>query len=228
MFVDDRSNQRVLRFNFRRYLIPTVSGTYTATYTAPDGCVSSVSDSVDVYAAPVVTLTWDSLIAENFLSGTPQLGLWCRAHSPSIVPLKGGLPAGGTYSGGSVFGDTLNLTQWAVNDTDVIHYTYTNTYGCSASAADIIVNTACTGLNEIEKANAVSVYPNPCNNSFSISGNYTAGTMMQMYDLTGRLILCRRLENGNTEISTETVAAGVYTVNIAGAAPETAKLVITH
>jgi len=228
MFIDDRSNQRVLRYYFKRFIKPASAGTYSATYTAPDGCVSAMSDSVNIYPSAVVTLSWDSLISENFPTGNAQIGLWCGANEAAIIPLKGGLPSGGFYSGGAVLNDTLNFMQWAVNDTDVVHYTYANTNGCSASASGIIINTACTGIEEPTTQAWPNIYPNPCNGSFTAYNNYNAGVIMQVHDLTGKLVLTKNLVTGNNEVFTTGLAAGVYAITFYGLSPETVKLVITR
>jgi hypothetical protein len=96
-------------------------GTHTITYTItdPNGCISTLTDGVTVYALPVVTLPLTD-------------GEACV--DDVTLTLAGGNPSGGTYSGTNVSGTTFDVATAGVG-THSITYTYTNpTTNCTSSA----------------------------------------------------------------------------------------------
>ncbi|MCE7926669.1 MAG: HYR domain-containing protein [Haliscomenobacteraceae bacterium CHB4] len=98
----------------------STAGTYTVTYTiaAAGGCPEvTATTSITVNALPVVDLDLGFDIA--YVNGFP-------------VPLTGGTPAGGTFSGPGVSGSIFNPTVAGLG-THVITYTYTDGNGCTNS-----------------------------------------------------------------------------------------------
>lgn len=91
------------------------SGTQTITYTYTDanGCTNSASEVQTVNAAPTVTVSALTPVCSN--SGT--------------VTLTGESPAGGTWSGTGVSGNTFDPSV----GTQTISYTYTDANGCTGS-----------------------------------------------------------------------------------------------
>lgn len=103
------------------------SGTQMITYTYTDanGCMDDVSESFQVNALPVVTLSSFSAVCDN----------------GGVVSLAGGAPAGGTYSGTGVTGTNFD----PASGTQTITYSYTDGNGCSNSAMEVMtVNAAPT------------------------------------------------------------------------------------
>ncbi|MDC8004521.1 HYR domain-containing protein [Aureisphaera galaxeae] len=103
-------------------------GTHTLTYTFTDtnGCISSASDMIEVFALPTVTFT---ALADLCVDAGVQAGL------------GGGVPTGGVYSGTGVTDDGNGMTYSfdpaaAGVGTHTITYTFTDTNGCTASASD--------------------------------------------------------------------------------------------
>ncbi len=94
-------------------------GTHTITYTFTDNhsCTKSATSEITVNALPVVS--------------TPALPSICA--SIVTVPLSGGLPAGGTYSGPGVSSNIFNSTT-AGAGVHTLTYTYTDPAGCTDSA----------------------------------------------------------------------------------------------
>ena len=86
------------------------------------------------YAVTVTDALGDTAVAqvtiENFVPLVSHSDIFA-CLSDSLVVLQG-LPAGGTYTGGVVMGDTLMLGQ-NVSDCQMT-YTYVNEYGCAGSA----------------------------------------------------------------------------------------------
>ena len=191
MFVDDLLNFRTRRYGVRTFYTPATSGSYTATYTSALGCVSGVSDTVTVYAPPVVTFSWDSLIEDNLLYGAPPETYWCTNVHP-IITLDGGSPSGGVYSGNYVSNNSLNYSSGnpiTTTYTDSVFYSYTNAYGCSANALDSINVTICEGINNIPAEATISLYPNPNNGSFVLQSSDAIGKDYIITDMLGRVVV---------------------------------------
>lgn len=72
-----------------------------------------------------------------------------------------------------------------------------------------------TNIEELKESN-VAVYPNPTNGLFTIQLESKEKQLVQLYDITGNIVLTQSLENGNGTIDASHLAAGVYTINIKG------------
>ena len=73
-----------------------------------------------------------------------------------------------------------------------------------------------------------SIYPDPCNSSFTITTNSNANQTVKMYDVTGRVIFNLTI-NGTTAIITDSLKAGIYVVIITNTKGTTKKkLVVEH
>lgn len=101
---------------------PTQSGVgqriITYTYTDPNGCIASTTQTITVRPKPTVSIN--------------PVGPFCVTEPP--VPLNFGQPAGGTYSGLGVLNDTLYLGI-AGSGTRLLTYTYTDSFGCSETTS---------------------------------------------------------------------------------------------
>jgi hypothetical protein len=77
------------------------------------------------------------------------------------------------------------------------------------------INTPC-GTDLIESINnkQINIYPNPCNNQLFIDAPDTKSGIIQITDITGRLIKTFKLDNGNTEINVSGVSGGYYLLSV--------------
>ncbi len=78
------------------------------------------------------------------------------------------------------------------------------------------------GVNQVNAGGSVNVFPNPVTNVVNINVNFNEAQVAQVniFDMNGSLIRSWALGTSseyNTQISTESFAAGMYTVQIAGA-----------
>jgi hypothetical protein len=100
------------------------AGTQTITYSYTDanGCTNTASQTLTVNAAPVVTFTAPAAVCED----------------AAAVTLSGESPAGGTFSGTGVTGNSFDPSV----GTQSVTYTYTDGNNCSNTAtATLTVNT---------------------------------------------------------------------------------------
>jgi hypothetical protein len=79
-----------------------------------------------------------------------------------------------------------------------------------------------TGINEFADP-GISVYPNPASEYFSVNG--TAGEMLTMYNSLGEIVLSKKLEEGENKIEVNSLAEGIYFVQIEN---RNLKLVVRH
>src|ERR1700731_2348076 len=88
----------------------STAGNYIDTLNTIYGCDSIVNLNLTLRAAPVVTLSWQQMLQDSLLyifENDTVAVLPCS--NVVIIPLSGGYPLGGTYSGPGVLADSLNL-----------------------------------------------------------------------------------------------------------------------
>lgn len=103
---------------------PTTTTLYSVTVTGSNGCSTTGSITIVVHAKPIVGL---SLTEDHFCTDV------------NSVVISGGSPTGGIYTGTCVFGGNTVYPPVSGAGTYTIIYTYTDGYGCSASATDLLV-----------------------------------------------------------------------------------------
>ncbi len=141
--------------------------------------------------------------------------------------LEGGTPAGGTWSGEGVVGDTLYTaltTSWPV----LITYAYTTEYGCTGTA-DALVDIV-TGQDEASVAKVLVPYPVPADGEAWVP---LAGTniLLLVHDATGRPVMPPLTRHGDRlHMATDQLPAGAYvlTAMMDGTPTGHGRLVVTH
>jgi len=196
-----------------------VAGVYVVTYTCIDtnGCTAtSAPVTINVNQPPTVTLSMPNFI--------------CIDDAP--LALTGGSPAGGTYSGTGVSGNAFN-PQTAGTGTHLVTYIYSDSSNCSDTVTAQIIVSACVGMGELLLVNAVSIFPNPNNGSFTLSVMKTLSTdlLVEISDLQGRLVHSENLQQVNAgfvkTIDLDQISSGIYSLKLSsGAERRVEKLVI--
>ncbi len=189
----------------------------------------SLCSGSSVGCPSMVTVNVPSDVTFTFPSGTV-----CLNDGPQL--LTQGNPVNGTYTGigvGTNSSGLVFLPALSGNGTFTLTYTVTDSAsGCVDFATSVVVVDPCTSVEEQTLANAISIYPNPNNGSFTVTVNATTTDMLiEVMDLQGRVVFSS-LENNVTpgftkQISIEAVASGMYLMKIsAGSEQEVQKITI--
>ena len=195
---------------------PAVAGagvhTVTFTYSDVNGCIRVLTQSVTVYALPVVSIT---PITDDF------------CVTETSVTLNG-IPAGGTFSGSGVNETTFNPSVAGVG-THTITYFYTDINGCSNSTTTSVTVLALptisfSGLSSQYCVNAESVTltSSPVGGTFSGTG-ITDNTFSPATAGVGTHVIVCNYTDGNgcsNSSSQSTVVTPLPLVSISGLALE--------
>lgn len=178
--------------------VVTSSGTYFVEVTMPGGCTASDTINVVLHTPPAVTLS---------------LPLDTACLNMGAVVLSGESPAGGTWSGPAVSGNTFN-PMIAGLGTFGITYSYTDTNGCSGTVVDSLLVYACLGTEEpLAALLDFNAYPNPNNGDFSITLSGALVATVMIYDAAGQLVKTERMYEGEV-LSVSLEASGMYMVTL--------------
>lgn len=176
----------------------TAPGVYTDTLSSVHGCDSIVT----------LSLVIDSLPAVSWNSNTDTLAL-----NGSAISLSGATPAGGTYTGAGVSGNYF-FPDSAGAGTHVISYVYTDSSGCSNVAEKAFV-VVVAGINDIELAANIQLYPNPANDKLVLQSDLfsTHEVNPVIYDVTGKSVITSFQKQGNNIMfNINKLADGMYWV----------------
>lgn len=72
------------------------------------------------------------------------------------------------------------------------------------------------GIEQLKNAdNLVTIYPNPSNGNFVVETSVSSTQLLEMFDLTGRLVISKPITN-KTVINSDDLTDGVYNIKITG------------
>lgn len=121
--------------------------------TSSAGCVTQnpvTSNSIAVTVRDKPEVSWTTIDNDTL----------CINNAP--LPLTGGLPAGGNYSGSGVSENIFDPSIAGVGNHELV-YTYVNEAGCQNEASKVLVVKLCSGISDIQTQ--ILVYPNPATNT---------------------------------------------------------------
>jgi hypothetical protein len=187
-------------------IVVTQSGTYSLTLTNNSGCSASGSIDVTVNANPTVSI-----------SGVPTNTI-CVYHSSFNLT---GSPAGGTFSGPGMTGNTFDPATAGIGFHQVT-YNYTDANGCSGSDQVVIQVDGCVSVGEpIVFGQSLDVYPNPFSNYIDVAFTTIEGgdVQLRLTNMLGQVVLDRTVtaqagENVLRLDIAEDLANGIYYLNI--------------
>lgn len=182
--------------------VALTTGTYVVDVTDANGCVGSDTITVTLNPIPSVTAT---AAATNVCTDDANVALT-------------GTPAGGTWSGPGVSGNSFDPSVGI--GTQVLTYSYTDSAGCSASDNVAIDVNACVGIEAFNIQSGVVLYPNPNDGNFNLVFTGAAGDVqIQVVDLSGRVVRAVAAPNMNSgsrvDFTLNDQPVGVYFVHIA-------------
>ena len=157
------------------------------------GCSSA--DTITVGQIPIVTYTETDSVVCN-LGG--------------MINLTEGTPAGGSFSGIGVSGNTFDPS--SIVGTNDVTYTITEASGCVGSDTFTFLVNDCLGLKESSQS-LYKVFPNPTVDFVKISG-VENGDNVSVYTVDGKLLLTKVVSNNTLELDLSTFESAVYIVKI--------------
>jgi type IX secretion system substrate protein/NHL repeat-containing protein len=209
IYIADMDNSRIRKINTSG-IITTIAGTGTFGYSGDGGQATLAELSAPV--AVSFDATGNLYIADN---GNNRIR---KINTSGIISTIAGNGTGG-YSGDGgqataaelhfPYGETFDLAGnlYITDNLEVIRKIALN---CSE----------CAGIEQYVNNNEqVNIYPNPNNGSFVIEPSPSLtlpqgkGTLMQVYDVNGRLILSQTI-NGRTSIDASSLNEGVYNISL--------------
>ena len=170
---------------------PTSSIDYIVTGNL-NGCTNTDTIAITVNPLPIVTLNLDALDT--------------LCNDVGIIPLTGGIPVGGTYSGQGVNANSFDALTLGTGIYPIT-YAYTDANSCNNSTVESIFVAVCTSVDELSKNTSWTVFPNPSENEFTIYSNETNNEIW-VTDLLGKIIIQKMYNQTNVNI--QIAESGVY------------------
>jgi hypothetical protein len=175
---------------------PTATDTYTVTGTDANGCSNTDMVTVTVNALPTVTVA---------------LGQDTACTSAGSITLNGESPAGGTWSGAGVSGNTFDPVAAGMGSI-MIMYNYTDANGCSGMANDSIWVDICLTASNIDANSEVNVFPNPTSGAFTLTA--AAGSTVEIMNELGQVVNAFTATSNSSEVNMSTMSEGIYFVRV--------------
>jgi type IX secretion system substrate protein/VCBS repeat protein/FG-GAP repeat protein len=174
-----------------------------------------IGDGTGHFSAPtnfMVGTNPSSIVAMDFnLDGKMDLATANAANSNNVSVLIGD----GTGNFTTAFNYTVGYQDCSIisadfnGDTkpDIAVANYFPDY------VSILLNCDIAGIEEYSSNNEISIYPNPNNGSFVIEPSSETKQSMQVYDVTGKMVLSQTI-NGKTSIDASSLNEGVYNISL--------------
>ena len=175
----------------------TASGTYIDTLSTANGCDSLVTSNVVVFSSSDVSIAGVTVVC----SVAPAVDL-------TLDPL------GGTLSGPGVTGTSFDPAAAGVG-TSTLVYSFADANGCDASASLDVEVVVCTGIEDIEGIETISIFPNPYVSTINVlfEDAVAAELNIKLFDITGKVILVKTV---NTSLGLNKIALDVSSEIAAG------------
>lgn len=98
----------------------------------------------------------------------------------------------------------------AINDSNIFASSYLG------DVWQMSITGTATGVNEMaaNKEPTLTVFPNPARGSFTVETDMPVPTLLQLFDVAGKLVLTQNVEGSGTLIDARNLPAGFYTVRL--------------
>jgi hypothetical protein len=177
------------------------AGIYNVSIVNKSNCSALASTSVSILPLPAVSF---SLPTDTICSGSP------------VIPLSGGVPAGGFYSGQGVApGPVFDPGLTGPGDFYTL-YTYTDSNGCVNSDTGKVHVLVCAGFEETETSAAYAIFPDPVTKELRFQlPSMSTQCRIELFSPDGRRLKTERYSNvTNGSLSAENLPGGIYLVRI--------------
>lgn len=199
------------------------TGSGAVSYTWDNGVTDGVPFNVPATDTYVVTgtdgngcMNMDSiLITVNVPNGSLTLPMDTVCQTLGVITLGGESPAGGTWSGPGVTGNTFDPMVSGLG-TIGITYMFTDSNGCSGAVVDSFVVDLCMDITGPVVTSGVTIYPNPNEGQFIIQLAQVPNAPVQV-ELTnelGQVIDAFTMTSTTKEMNIMQLEGGVYFVRV--------------
>lgn len=149
---------------------------------------------------------------------------FCVFSNP--LTLTGGSPAGGTYSGPGIIGNTF-YPGAAGTGYVTLTYDYTDGNGCYNSANAIVFVDLCMSVDGVTQQNGILAYPNPSADFTTVRWTADADVhTLEVFDATGKLVYAENAEGKtSTQLDMHDWADGIYSVRLTGNDVQTIRVI---
>jgi uncharacterized repeat protein (TIGR01451 family) len=104
------------------------------------------------------------------------------------------------------------VSPYQIKNTAYIYFDYNAPIVTNTTLNTILIPTGVHNQTET----VMNLYPNPSNGSFTIELNTKEKQSIQVFDITGNVVISQTIENGKTIIDGIHLASGIYNINIKG------------
>lgn len=174
--------------------------------------VVTTSLSTSCTSRDTVVVSSKSLPNVSLVFNAPPT-LLCQFSAPRA--LNEGSPAGGTYIGPGVNGNSFDPALVGPG-TYVILYSYTGPNSCTNQAEDTLRVKGCVGIEEYGDNATLNIYPNPTKGDFTIaiSSNTDLNAAIQILSIDGRVVYEDHLSTSGglyeKQVNISNLADGIY------------------
>jgi hypothetical protein len=120
--------------------------------------------------------------------------------------------ANGTYT----WNTSANASTIIVSPTVTTTYsvTGTNTNNCSSQSQFVQNVSPCTDIAELDKENAISIYPNPATSEIFIYSSISESMVVEIYNTIGELVYVDNNYHNSKAIELKNVSKGLYHIAV--------------
>ncbi len=175
---------------------PTITSTYTVTGTDANNCSTKQTVQIIVNQLPDKSVTATLGNYTLTANASPATYQWINC-SHNDMPINGA--TGQSYY--SVIASSDSSYAVIITQNNCV-----DTSNCFTVFS--------IGVESFTSSTKISIYPNPTNGIFSVAIGVTEKQILQMFDVTGKLVLSQVIQNGKTIIDASNLNDGIYNIHI--------------